>query len=341
MSLTSMLEAAGRGGTVDVELGWTQGRAIFGGLTGALLVAAMKGRIAELSATTGKPAVLPPLRSVTVSFVGPATPGPGVIEAEILRVGSNVTQSQATLRQSGEVVATALAAFGKHRESTLAVTPTHPAPALPDPTTLEPFPYLEKLTPEFYRFLELRQVGGELPYSGAESHGLSGWTSLREAPEGFEEEHLVLLADAWPPAPLQMLDEFAPGSSLTWTLDAEIGPETTPADAVSPRNSTDSARDLLRPHPRHAVAPDGELVAISRRPARSSADVPAQVDRRRPPPEPPPFRGRRGRRRAPPGTCGGGSGASASAAPASVPTGSMISPAVTPAARSRPRTSPT
>lgn len=267
MSLTSMLEAAGRGGTVDVELGWTQGRAIFGGLTGALLVAAMKGRIAELSATTGKPAVLPPLRSVTVSFVGPATPGPVEIEAEILRVGSNVTQSQATLRQSGEVVATALAAFGKHRESTLAVTPTHPAPALPDPTTIGPFPYLEKLTPEFYRFLELRQVGGELPYSGAESHGLSGWTSLREAPEGFEEEHLVLLADAWPPAPLQMLDEFAPGSSLTWTLEliAEIGPETTPADAIfAYEATTDSARDGYAHTHAMLWRPDGELVGISR-----------------------------------------------------------------------------
>ena len=267
MSLTNMVEAAGRGGTVEVEPGWTQGRAIYGGLTGALLVSAMKGRIAELSATTGKPAVLPPLRAVTVSFVGPATPGPVEIEADVLRVGSNVTQCQATMRQSGEVVATALAAFGRHRESALTVTPSHPAPALPEPATIEPFPYMEKLTPEFYRFVELRQVGGELPYSGARTHGLSGWTSLREAPEGFAEEHLVLLADAWPPAPLQMLDGFAPGSSLTWTLEliAEIGPETTPADAIfAYEASTDSARDGYAHTHAMLWRPDGELVAISR-----------------------------------------------------------------------------
>ena len=39
MSLNSMLDAAARGGTVEVEDGWTQGRAIYGGLTGALLLA--------------------------------------------------------------------------------------------------------------------------------------------------------------------------------------------------------------------------------------------------------------------------------------------------------------
>ena len=267
MSLTSMLEAAGQGGTVEVEQGWTQGRAIFGGLTGALLVAAMKSRVAEAARAADKPAAVPPLRSVTVSFVGPATPGPVEIEAEVLRVGSNVTQCQATLRQSGEVVATALAAFGKHRESALTVAPAHPVPALPDAATIEPFPYVEKLTPEFYQFVELRQVGGQLPFSGAESHGISGWSSLREAPERFEEEHLVLLADTWPPAPLQMLDGFAPGSSLNWTLEliAEINPGTTPADAVfAYEATTDSARDGYAHTHAMLWRPDGELVAISR-----------------------------------------------------------------------------
>lgn len=267
MSLTSMLEAAGRGGTVEVEQGWTQGRAIFGGLTGALLVAAMKGRVAEALEAAGKPDGVPPLRSVTVSFIGPATTGPVEIEAEVLRVGSNVTQCQATVRQSGQVVATALAAFGKHRESALTVSPEHSVPALPDPTTIEPFPYMEKLTPEFYQFVELRQVGGQLPFSGAESHGISGWSSLREAPEHFQEEHLVLLADTWPPAPLQMLDGFAPGSSLTWTLEliAEIDPETTPADAMfAYEATTDSARDGYAHTHAMLWRQGGELVAISR-----------------------------------------------------------------------------
>ena len=267
MSLTSMVEAAAEGGTIEVDSGWTQGRAIFGGLTGALLLAAMKGRIAELSATTGKPDTVPPLRSITVSFVGPATPGPVELEAEVLRVGSNVTQCQATLRQSGEVVATALAAFGKHRESALSVAPTHGAPALPEPSSIEAFPYIEKLTPEFYQFVELRQVGGQMPFSGSDSHDISGWTGLREKPQHLAEEHLVLLADAWPPAPLQMLDGFAPGSSLTWTLEliAEIGPQSVPGTTdFAYRATTDSARDGYAHTHAMLWLPGGELAAISR-----------------------------------------------------------------------------
>ena len=267
MSLTTMLEAAERGGTVEVEDGWTQGRAIFGGLTGALLVAAMKGRMRDLAGSTGQPVVVPPLRSVTVSFIGPASTGPVEVEAEVLRVGSNVTQCRADVRQGDQLVASALAAFGRQRESALAVPSVHPLPEMADPTTIEPFPYIENLTPEFYRFVHLRQTGGQIPYSSAETADLSGWTALREAPEQFHEEHLVLLADAWPPAPIQMLDAFAPGSSLTWTLEliAQVGPENTPADTqLAYAATTDAARDGYAHTHAMLWRPDGELLAISR-----------------------------------------------------------------------------
>ena len=267
MSLTNMLEAAARGGTVEVEQGWTQGRAIFGGLTGALLLAAMKGCLRSRDTGDGSAPVVHPLRSITVSFIGPATTGPVEVDAEILRVGSNVVQCQATVRQEGAIVATALAAFGKHRQSSISVAPAHPMPALGDPTAIEAFPYIEKLTPEFYQFVELRQVGGQLPFSGSETADLSGWASLREAPERFEEEHLVVLADAWPPAPIQMLDGFAPGSSLTWTLEliAEVGPEAFPAESIlGYAAATDAARDGYAHTHAMLCRPDGELVAISR-----------------------------------------------------------------------------
>ncbi|KAA0918527.1 thioesterase family protein [Dietzia sp. ANT_WB102] len=267
MSLTSMLEAAARGGTVEIEQGWTQGRAIFGGLTGAVLLAAMKGCLRSRDTGAGSPAVVHPLRSLTVSFVGPAVTGPVEVDSEILRVGSNVTQCQATVRQEGAVVATALAAFGKHRESTISVVPPHPMPALGDPSTIEPFPYIENLTPEFYQFIELRQVGGQLPFSGAETADLSGWVSLQESPARFEEEHLVLLTDGWPPAPIQMLDGFAPGSSLTWTIElvAEVEPETFPADTVlGYEATTDAARDGYAHTHAMVWRADGTLAAISR-----------------------------------------------------------------------------
>lgn len=263
MSLTSMLEAAARGGVIEVEEGWTQGRAIYGGLTGALLLSAIKGRLREQAGDSP----LHPLRSLTVSFIGPAAPGPVELTAEVLRVGSNVIQCQATMRQEGAVVATALAAFGRHRESAISVTPGHRMPEMPAAESIEAFPYIEGFTPEFYRFIELRQAGGALPFSGAENGDLSGWSALREAPAEFGEEHLVVLADAWPPAPLQMLSGFAPASSLTWTVElvAEIGPDTIPPDAVfAYEATTDAARDGYAHTHAMLWRPNGSLMAISR-----------------------------------------------------------------------------
>src|SRR5699024_4261554 len=140
--------SAAAGGSVEVDTGWTQGRAIYGGLTGALLLASVKGRLRERAGGDGVPpppeaAEPPPLRSLTVSFVGPATPGRVELQPEVLRVGKNVTQCQATMRQDGEVVAVALASFGRHRESALTVAPSHPAPDLGAPDAVEAFPYIE------------------------------------------------------------------------------------------------------------------------------------------------------------------------------------------------------
>lgn len=252
-----MLDAAAHGGTVEVETGWTQGRAIYGGLTGALLLAAVKGTL---------PAPLP-LRSLTVSFVAPATPGPVELHAEVLRAGSNVTQCQATLRQDGAVVATALASFGRHRESAITVEPAHAVPELPEPSTVESIPYMEGLTPEFFRFMDLRLVRGGWPGSGSDSSSIAGWMALREPTAGFGEEHLVALADAWPPAILQMLPGFAPASSLTWTIElvAELDPGTIePGAPLAYEVETDAARDGYAHTHAMLWRSDGTLLAISR-----------------------------------------------------------------------------
>lgn len=252
-----MLDAAARGGTVEIEQGWTQGRAIYGGLTGALLLSAATGRLPEAL----------PLRALTVSFVGPASPGSAGVSAEVLRAGSNVTQCQATLRQDGAVVATALASFGRHRESAVTVEPSHPMPELPEPSAVESIPYMEGLTPEFFRFMDLRLVEGNWPGSGADTSSITGWMALRESPGAFGAEHLVALADAWPPAVLQMLPGFAPASSLTWTVElvSELGPGAVdPAGRFAYEVTTDAARDGYAHTHAMLWNPDGTLVAISR-----------------------------------------------------------------------------
>jgi len=64
-----------------------------------------------------------------------------------------------------------------------------------------------------------------------------------------------------------MLDGFAPGSSLTWTLEliAEVGPEAFPAESIlGYAAATDAARDGYAHTHAMLWRPDGKLVAISR-----------------------------------------------------------------------------
>ena len=259
-----MLEQACAGGPVEIEQGWAQGRATYGGLVGALLLAAMDG---TLEGAEGDPQ---PLRSLTVAFVAPAPPGPTDVEATVLRHGSNVTQCRAELVSGGSVVASALAAFGRSRESAIVVdpgaaVPDRGMPEMGDPEAIEAVPFIDGLTPSFFQHVDLRVVSGALPFSGAPAGELTGWMRLRETPETFGPEHLVALADAWPPAVLQMLTAPAPASTLAWTLEfvADL-------DGVDPAHPwaysvrTDTARDGYAHTEARLWRPDGRLTAISR-----------------------------------------------------------------------------
>ncbi len=68
--------------SVSVPASWGQGRAVFGGLMVALMHEAMRAKLGE-----GRP-----VRSLAVTFVGPATPQvPISFEVEVLREGKAVS----------------------------------------------------------------------------------------------------------------------------------------------------------------------------------------------------------------------------------------------------------
>jgi acyl-CoA thioesterase len=255
MDLQEMLDQAASG-TAHVEGGWGQGRATYGGLVGALAYSALR---AQLSADPR-----PPLRSLTVNFVAPVGPGEAEVDATILRAGSSATQGLAVLRQEGKPAAAVLAAFGAPRESTIRVEPTAAMPTLPEPMTIDPFPYLPGMTPDFFQHVEMRLVDGGFPMSGATTSHMTGWMRFRQAPPVFDERHFVALADAWPPAVLQMVSKPTNGSSLTWTLelvdDVTAEPDTHWAYSVT----TDAAADGYAHTDARIWHPDGRLVAISR-----------------------------------------------------------------------------
>ncbi|KRE38837.1 acyl-CoA thioesterase [Janibacter sp. Soil728] len=256
MNLQEMLDQAASG-TAHVEGGWGQGRATYGGLVGALAYSALRAQL------TADPR--PPLRSLTVNFVAPVGPGQAEVEATILRAGSSATQGLVQLRQDDKVAAAVLAAFGAPRTSAIRVEPTAVTmPDLPDPESIEPFPYIPGATPDFFQHVELRLADGSAPFAGADTSHMSGWMRFRQAPPTFDERHFIALADAWPPAVIQMLPTPAPGSSLTWTLellgDVTAEPDTHWAYAVH----TDQAGDGYAHTDARIWHPDGRLVAISR-----------------------------------------------------------------------------
>ena len=97
---------------VTIPADWGQGRATFGGLMVALQYEAMRAHVpAERT-----------LRSLSVSFVGPAEPGVSIsFEVEVLREGKAVSQVLGRAMQNGQVVTLVQGSFGAARESVVSI----------------------------------------------------------------------------------------------------------------------------------------------------------------------------------------------------------------------------
>ena len=254
MSFATMMAAARDSSRITVDAGWGQGRASFGGLVAALLLARLG---AQMPADRR-------LRSMTISFVGPVAPGEAEIETTIFRSGKSVTQAEARLVQNGEVQAALLASFGAHRTSSVHV----PAPVqtgMPDPASGQRAPHLPGLTPEFLQHYEIVWTAGQPPFSGCDAPDFSGYARYADHAETFTLEHLVALVDAWPPSVLPMLKQISPASSLCWTMELlteDIDPN--PAAWWYYDVKTDQATEGYE-HSQATVRDQaGRLVAVSR-----------------------------------------------------------------------------
>ncbi len=197
-------------GSVDVPSGWGQGRATYGGLVAAFL-------LARAEALVGAPERR--LRTANIVFVGPVTPGPAELHAEVLRAGSSASTVAARVVQDGEVRTTLVGVFGQSRETGVALAPDAPAPALPSPTAVDAVPYIAGITPEFFQHVELRFASGAAPFTGASEAAFGGWMRFRTPPARFGDRELVALTDAWPPAVAPLFSGPAPMSTLSWTID--------------------------------------------------------------------------------------------------------------------------
>lgn len=258
MTLSEMITAVrDNPGRVIVPESWGQGRAGFGGLAAALVYEAMQAQVPE-----GRP-----VRSLAITFVGPlAVDVPVSYEAEVLREGKSVSQVLGRAVQNGHVVTLVQGSFGAPRDSAVRVA-AEPAPLLPSVEECQELPYIPGATPEFTRHLAMRWGIGGLPFSGNTSREMGGWVRLRGEVERepVTASHVLALVDAWPPAVLSHLKSFAPGSSLTWTIEfVQPIPSIDTHEWCRYRAIIEHAQDGYGHCAAALWSGEGELIALSR-----------------------------------------------------------------------------
>ena len=241
---------------IEVPEQWGQGRAVFGGMASALALAHL---VTELPAQI-------PLRSVSVSFVAPLNAGPATVSRRILRQGKSVVQAMVEITQQGQVALVLLASFGVERPSAYKIA-SETAPAFAEKALVMP---KQGPVPEFTRHFDYQIKRGVMPFSGGSSTELGGLIRFAEGHStaaGVLE--LLALVDAWPPVSLTLLNQPAPASSLTWTIEfiqphqgAEAKAQTT--DWWSYLASIEHGADGYHHIEARLWQPDGQLAAISR-----------------------------------------------------------------------------
>lgn len=243
---------------VVIPASWAQGRASFGGLMAALLYETMLTKTSP-----GRP-----VRSLAITFVGPAEPEvPISFEVELLREGKAVSSLLGRAVQNGQVVTLIQGSFGGGRDSVVSI-PALPAVEMSSLEASAPeLPYIKGVTPEFMQHVALRWAIGGLPFSNNPSRSMGGWVRLRDegGDETLSEAHLLALVDAWPPSLLPHLNKPAAGSTLTWTIEF-IQPVAclTTQDWFKYCVQTEYARDGYGHAASALWTASGDLLAISR-----------------------------------------------------------------------------
>lgn len=209
---------------ITIPAGWGQGRAVFGGLIGGLMVAHAQNLLNDEHKT---------LRSAFISFIGPVNAGAATLNARILREGKSVTSIQVQLTQDGQVQSMLVASFGSARDSIIAVAGEHTAPMFKAPEQCQPLPFIPGITPEFFQHFDAVWATGQLPFTAAKQPDFGGWFRLKASEQisTITLPHLLVLGDMWPPAVLPMYNRVAPASSLSWNLDLIQLPQDIAGDA--------------------------------------------------------------------------------------------------------------
>jgi acyl-CoA thioesterase len=239
------------GGEVDPR--WWTPRGPLGGYVMALV---MRGLVLAVDDSARQP------RSLTVHFVRPPDAGRVTVRPVVERSGRSVTTASARLEQDGRLLALGLAAFS---------TPW-PGPELSEASMPQVEPAEDRRRssrevpgaepPPFMDMLYMQRRFGAAPFTGSDSAETGGWLGLREQ-RPLDALTVLVLADAWFPAPWPRLRALAPAPTIEMSVYFRAALPRAD-DLLLGRFHTTLVRDGFFEEDGELWSPDGTLVAQSR-----------------------------------------------------------------------------
>jgi acyl-CoA thioesterase len=201
-------------------------------------------------------------RSLTVHFLRPPRAGEVVVVPALERAGRSISTATVRLEQADELLALGLAAFsGPWPSPVLSEAPipdVEPAPARGEAAAALP----DERRPPFVDRLAMAPRFGPPPFSGGDRAETGGWLGLREQ-RPIDALTVLVLADAWFPAPWPRLEALAPAPTIELTVYFR-SPLPLPDSLLLGRFRTRLVRDGFFDETGELWAPDGTLVAQSR-----------------------------------------------------------------------------
>jgi acyl-CoA thioesterase len=201
-------------------------------------------------------------RSLSVHFLRPPAAGEVTVRPTVERAGRSLSTVSARLEQDGALLALALGAFSRAWPGPLLSEAPMPEIALPQGRTVPPRDLPGRGRPPFTDRVTMEGRFGAMPFSGADRAEAGGWLGLYEE-RAIDALTVLVLADAWYPAPWPRLRSLAAAPTIEMTVHFRA-PLPRPDSLLLGRFQTRLVREGFFDEDGLLWAPDGTLVAQSR-----------------------------------------------------------------------------
>jgi acyl-CoA thioesterase len=232
---------------------WWTPRGPLGGYVMALMHQAMRSVVEDPARQT---------RSLTVNFTRTPKEGPVVLRPRLERSGRSLSTVTARLEQDGELLGLAIGSFsGPWPGPELSESPM-PEVEPPEGRDVLAVDLPGREPPPFTQQLTMQHRIGAPFFSKADRAETGGWLGLREERE-VDAATVLVLADAWFPAPWPRLDALAPAPTIEMSVYFRA-PLPQPDSLLLGRFRTRLIRDGFFEEDGALWTPDGTLIAQSR-----------------------------------------------------------------------------